>query len=138
MIPPVNYLAVLGAALSSMVLGSLWYGPLFGKLWMKLSGHKPDPNAKDKMGILYGIAAIGSLVQAYILSHSLSFAQKYMGTNGLSSGLSTGFWMWLGFVATVTLGNVLWYGQSWKLWLLTNAYYLTSLLIMGAILALWV
>lgn len=138
MIPSVNYLAVLGAALSSMILGSLWYGPLFGKLWIKLSGVNPDKAAKDKMGQLYAIAAVGSFVQAYILSHSLSFAQKYMGTSGLSSGLSTGFWMWLGFVATVTLGNVLWYGQSWKLWLLTNAYYLISLLVMGAILALWV
>ena len=121
-----------------MILGSLWYGPLFGKLWIKLSGVNPDKAAKDKMGQLYAIAAVGSFVQAYILSHSLSFAQKYMGTSGLSSGLSTGFWMWLGFVATVTLGNVLWYGQSWKLWLLTNAYYLISLLVMGAILALWV
>lgn len=138
MIPEVNYLAVAAAALSSMILGSLWYGPLFGKLWIKLSGHKPDKDAKDKMGMLYGIAAVGSLVQAYILSHTLTFASTYMGTSGISAGLSCGFWMWLGFVATVTLGNVLWYGQSWKLWFLTNAYYLTSLLIMGAILALWV
>ena len=138
MMPPVNYLAVLGAALSSIILGSLWYGPLFGKLWMKLSGHKPSDAPKDKMGMLYGIAAVGALVEAYVLSHSLVFASTYMNTSGLSAGLSAGFWMWLGFVATVTLGDVLWYGKSWSLWLLVNAYYLTSLLIMGAILALWV
>lgn len=137
MTPPVNYLAVVVAALSSMVLGSLWYGPLFGKLWMKLSGHKMDSGGKNNMGTLYGIAAIGAFVEAYILSHVLVFASSYMNTSGVSAGLSSGFWMWLGFIATVTLGNVLWYGQSWKLWFLVNAYYLTSLLIMGSILALW-
>src|SRR3989338_3050875 len=135
--PPVNYLAVLVAALSSMVLGYLWYGPLFGKLWMKLSGLKMGSGAKDKMGMLYGIATVGAFIEAYILSHVLVFASSYMNTSGLSAGLSSGFWMWLGFVATVTLGNVLWYGHSWKLWGLENAYYLTSLLIMGSILALW-
>lgn len=138
MTPPVNYFAVVTAAFSSMVLGSLWYGPLFGKLWMKLSGHKMNSGGKNNMGMLYGIAAVGAFVEAYILSHVLVFASSYMDTSGVSAGLSSGFWMWLGFVATVTLGNVLWYGQSWKLWFLVNSYYLTSLLVMGAILAVWV
>ena len=138
MTPPINYLAVLGAALFSIVLGSLWYGPLFGKLWMKLSGHKPSDAAKDKMGMLYALATIGSLVQAYVLAHSLIFASAYTNTTGLPSGLVAGFWNWLGFIAPVTLGDVLWYGKPWKLWILNNAYYLTSLLVMGAILALWV
>lgn len=35
---PVNYLAILVAAVLSMVLGFLWYGPLFGKEWTKLMG----------------------------------------------------------------------------------------------------
>ena len=32
----VNYLAVLAAAIASMVIGFLWYGPLFGKQYMAL------------------------------------------------------------------------------------------------------
>ena len=31
----VNYLAVIAATVSAMVLGSLWYGPILGKQWMK-------------------------------------------------------------------------------------------------------
>jgi len=40
MAPPVeiNYLAVLVAAIASMALGFLWYGPLFGNQWKKLMG----------------------------------------------------------------------------------------------------
>ncbi len=35
---PINYLAVVVAAIANMVLGFLWYGSLFGKQWIKLSG----------------------------------------------------------------------------------------------------
>ncbi len=34
----VNYWAVLTCGLVSMVVGSIWYGPIFGKLWMRLNG----------------------------------------------------------------------------------------------------
>ncbi len=30
----INLLAVVVCAIASMVLGMLWYGPLFGKKWM--------------------------------------------------------------------------------------------------------
>jgi hypothetical protein len=32
---PINYWAVLAAALFTIALGFLWYGPLFGKSWMR-------------------------------------------------------------------------------------------------------
>lgn len=35
---PVNYIAVILAAVAANVLGFIWYGPLLGKQWMKLSG----------------------------------------------------------------------------------------------------
>ena len=38
----VNWLAVLLGTLLSMALGALWYGPLFGQLWLKLIGKTED------------------------------------------------------------------------------------------------
>ena len=35
----INYWAVLGAAVAMMVIGALWYGPIFGRVWMKLMGY---------------------------------------------------------------------------------------------------
>lgn len=137
---PINYWAVLVAAIASMVLGFLWYGPLFGKLWMKLSDMKAEDMSAAKakgMGKSYFISFVGSLVMSYVLAHALVFASAYMKVSGVTVGLSTGFWNWLGFVAPITMGNVLWYGKSWKLWLLNNGYYLLSLLLMGVILAVW-
>lgn len=137
---PINYLAVVVAALSQMVVGSLWFGPLFGKLWMSLSGIKEaDINAAKNRGMTmtYVVAFIGSLVMSYVLAHALVFASAYLDVYGVQAGLTAGFWNWLGFIAPVTLGIVLWDGKSWKLWFLTNAYWLLSLLIMGTILSLW-
>ena len=89
------------------------------------------------MNKLYLMAFVGSLVMAFVLSHALEFASDYLNTSGVSAGLQTGFWNWLGFIAPVTMGSVLWEGKSWKLWTLNNAYHLVNLLIMGVIIALW-
>ena len=137
---PINYAAVLVAALASQVIGFVWYGPLFGKTWMKLSGVTPDKIDAAKasgMGKTYLLAALGSLVMSYVLAHALIFAAAYFKMNGLSAGLMSGFWNWLGFIAPVTLGAVLWEGKPWALWALLNSYYLVSLLVMGVILSLW-
>ena len=137
---PINYMAVLGGAVVSMVLGSLWYGPLFGKAWIALSGmsEKQMAMAKEKgMGSSYALMFVGSLVMSFVLAHALVFASAYLKADGISAGLTAGFWNWLGFIAPVTLSTVLWDKKPWKLWILNNGYHLTSLLLMGALLAVW-
>lgn len=134
----INYLAVVVAALASMVVGSLWYSPaVFGKLWMKLSGktEKEMEAAKKKgMGKLYALAFLSSLLMAYVLAHFVD----YMGAITFTAGMQTGFWLWLGFIATVSFGMVLWDGKDIRLYLLLNGHELLSLLLMGGILAVWV
>jgi hypothetical protein len=141
---PVNYVAVLVASIANMVLGSLWFGPLFGKQWIALMGWTKEEmqagkeKMKGKMNQTYAIAFVGSLATAYVLSHIISFSSFYQDATGMAVGLTTAFWVWLGFVAPVTLSSVLWEGKPWKLWCLTNSYYLVSLIVMGAILANWI
>lgn len=138
---PVNYLAILLAALSSMFVGFLWYGPLFGKEWSKLMGWSQkdlDKIKKEKgseMNKLYAMQFLGSLVMAFVLAHALYFAKSYLGDSP-TRGLETGFWNWLGFVAPITMGSILWEGKPLKLWLINNGNYLATLLVMGEILHL--
>lgn len=135
---PINFWAVLGSAVVSMIIGSLWYGPLFGKQWMNLSDLNEEKLKASKgmwMPVLYALALVGSLVMSFVLAHALVFTGAYFQIVGLSAGLMVGFLNWLGFIAPVTLGSVLWEGKPWKLWLLNNAYYLVTLLVMGMILA---
>jgi hypothetical protein len=137
---PINYVAVLAAAVVSMVVGFLWYGPLFGKMWIKGMGWtKADMEKAKKKGMAkqYGLMFVGSLVMAYVLAHATVFAAAYTHMMGVPAGLMSGLWNWLGFVAPVTLGSVLWEGKSWKMWALNNGYYLVTLLAMGVVLAVW-
>src|SRR3989344_4119366 len=113
---PINYLAVLVCGVASMVLGSLWYGPLFGKQWAAWSGMTSTDMEKAKakgMGKSYFLMFVGSLMMAYVLAHSLVFAASYLHVEGANGGLMAGFWSWLGFIAQVTLGTVLWDNKPW-------------------------
>jgi hypothetical protein len=130
-----NYWAILGAAVASFVIGMLWYGPVFGKLWMKLAGITPKsmkrmnltPVAAMSMGF------IASLVTAYVLSH---FAKMLsIATWGYAANFA--FWAWLGLVAPVQLGVFLWEGKPFKLFLLNTAYSLVVLIVMTGIVAVW-
>jgi hypothetical protein len=138
---PVNYWAVLVSAIVMMVLGYLWYGPLFGKQWIALMGWS-EAEMKQRMaegaGKSYAIMAVGALLMAYVLAHAIIFASTYLHVSGVAAGLEGGFANWIGFIAPVMVGAVLWEGKSWKLWCINAGYYLVGVLIMGAILALWV
>ena len=137
----VNFWAVIVAGIVSMVLGFLWYGPVFGKKWMGMMGynqsHIDEAKAKGGMGKSYLIAFIGSLVTAYVLAHIITMAQIAGISSGVSGGLQSGFWAWLGFIATVGLGGVLWEGRKWNLYTFNMAYQLVNLLLMGLIIGAW-
>ena len=135
----VNYFAVLVAAISSMVVGFVWYGVLFKKKWMELMGYTSDSMSGMKMTAnkAYAIQFVASLIMAYVLSRSITFASAYLNMAGDSAGLMVGFWSWLGFIVPVSLGIVLWENKSWSLWLINASNYLVSLLVMGCILGWW-
>ncbi len=135
----VNYWAVLVAAVVNMVVGFVWYSPvLFAKPWMKAMGWDAKSMEKMKkntnMGKTYGLMFVGALVAAYVLSLVVDWA----GATTWQQGAMVGFWVWLGFVATVGLGNVLFEGKNMTLFYISMGYQLVTLAIAGAILATWV
>ena len=86
----------------------------------------------------YAIMFIGSLLMAFVLAHSIVFASTYMQASGISAALQAALWNWIGFIAPVSIGSVLWEGKSWKYWGVTGGYYLVQLIIFSIILVLWV
>ena len=68
---PVNYLSVLACGLASMVIGSLWYGPVFGKMWKGLMGFTDESMKNMKIKPAYAMCAglVTALVMAYVLGH---------------------------------------------------------------------
>ena len=134
---PINYFAVLTSVVAMMAVGFVWYGPLFGKQWMALTGFSPDRMSASEAKKSYMLTALGSLLMAYVLAHSIIFAGVYLNMTGFMAGIDGAFWSWIGFVAPVTLGTVIWDRKPWKLWILNNGYWLVGMLVMGVILGMW-
>jgi hypothetical protein len=138
----VNYLAVLVAAIVQFVVGMAWYSPmLFGKVWMKEMGFtEKDMKAAKSKGMMKEmvIALVMGLVMAYVLSHVTWMAGEVLGSADWMRGLTTGFWMWLGFVGTVFVHGALWEQKSWRLVAINASHWLVALLAMGAVIGAWV
>ncbi len=66
--PQINYLAVLVAALSSFVIGFLWYAPFsFGTVWMKEVGLTEEKISQTSMFKTFGLTFVLSLLFVLIL-----------------------------------------------------------------------
>lgn len=131
----VNYLAVLLAAASSMVVGSIWYAQgVFGKTWAKLA--KVNMNKKvsgSEMTRLLGLTFLASLVTAYILAHVAFLSNEFFRNDFIQDALTTAFWLWLGLTAARIYTHDLFEGRPGKLTLLSAGNELTTLLVMGLI-----
>jgi hypothetical protein len=133
----VNFVAVAVAAIASMAVGFGWYNPMFfGKAWMKQMGYtEADLKAEQKkMGKLYGLSLIGAVVMAYVLSHVMKLSMGVYGYTPIMTGVTTGFWMWLGFVAPVQMTDAIFGSKNWKLFKINTGYQLASLIVMGVVL----
>jgi len=132
----VNYLAVIVAAIAGFIVGWLWWGPLFGKTWVRLSGMSKNDIDKAKKKGMAGpmiIALIAQLIMAWVLAALIIT----LGEVGYVATSMLAFWLWLGFVATIGVGMVLWQGKPWGLFWVNNLGWLVSLLVMAIVISLF-
>lgn len=132
-----NYLAIVIAAVLNMAIGAFWYSPAgFGKEWSRLMGWT-DPEKikamKKGAGKSYAWMFVASLVMMCVLANIVNWA----GAVTLLEGAVIGFWIWLGFVTTTQIGSILWDQKPPKLYAINTLYSLVTLVISGAILAMW-
>ena len=130
--PDINWLAVLTAAISSFLLGGLWYSPaLFQKAWQRGAG-LTDAQLEQggNPGKIYGGAFMLSLVAAgtfamFLGKLPVSTATAY----GLCAGL---FWVAASFGI-----NYLFERRSLRLFLVNGGYHTLQFTLYGFILGLW-
>jgi hypothetical protein len=134
-----NWLAILVAGISTMVVGFLWYSPLlFAKPWMREMGYDPNDKAKtEEMKKTAGPAYGGSFVASLVSAFTLALILHGLGAKDLYFGIMASFHIWLGFVATVQFTSALFTKQSMKLFAINTGYQLVCYLVMGTILTLW-
>ncbi|MEK9186246.1 MAG: DUF1761 domain-containing protein [Patescibacteria group bacterium] len=132
-ITDINLLSVLVAGVAAMAIGFLWYGPFFGKVWMRESYWTENElaEAKKGMGANYFMSFITALVMAIVLEVLING----IGINSVTGGLKLTFIVWLGLLATVKFNDKLFSkNKSITLFWIDSGHYLAVMLAMGAIL----
>jgi Protein of unknown function (DUF1761) len=130
---PINWWAVIVAAIIRMVVGSVWFSPVgFMKPWQRLSGIS-EAQVKASFGRAIGVDAVMSLIMAFILFHAVVYA----GAMNLWAGAVVGFLNWLGFIFTVFVGLWAYEQKPIKLVSITAGFNLVALILMGALIGVW-
>jgi hypothetical protein len=140
-----NWLAILVAVVASMVIGFLWFGPLFGKIWAKEMKFAPDYRPDSKVMIKATVLQlVGAFLTVYVLAHSEEIWRPFstwgLGTtDGPSAlyGVMCAFFTFIGFYVPQLLAGVAWENKSWKLFSINAAGNFVTLLVQGLILATW-
>lgn len=127
-----NYLAVFVSALTSFLIGGLWYSPvMFSNAWMKENGFKEEDLKDANMAKIFGTSFVLALIIAFNLA-------AFIGSNSdLSFGLFAGFAAGFGWVAMSLGMTYLFERKSFKLFLINAGYHIVTYTIMGGILAVW-
>lgn len=132
--PDINLLAVVAAALSSFLLGGLWYSPvLFGRAWARGNGMTPEQAAaKTKHPAwVFGGAFVLSLVAAFVFA-------LFLGPNpAVDSAMKAGFAAGACWVAASFGINYLFANRTLQLWLIDGGYHTVQFTLFGLILGLW-
>jgi len=157
----INFLALLVAALSSLVIGFIWYNPkVFGTIWMQEAGIKQEDLKGANMAMIFGL----SLVYAFFISFILQFVTihqfgaigmvggdpsiakpsyaEFMSDygsafrsfkHGVVHGFMTGLFLALPLVGT----NALHEKRSFKYTLISGGFWVVCFMIMGGIICAW-
>lgn len=129
----INYLAVFVAALSTFVLGGLWYSPLlFGKVWMRVNNFSESDVATFSKARMFG----WSFIFALIMSLNLAMFLAAPGTN-LTWGMAAGALTGVGWVAMAIAIIGVFENRSWAYILINGGYMIVAFVLMGAILGVW-
>ena len=125
----IHPLSVVVAGLVHMVTGLVWYMPkLFGNTWAELTGKDLKPASR---WLVAGI--IGHQVIALALAMIVNLADA---TN-VVGGIAVGVLVWLGFVVTLEIGELIWEKIPFKLFMIRVGNHLVALTLAGIILAVW-
>jgi hypothetical protein len=64
----INWIALLLASLSTLVVGFIWYNPkVFGNIWMKESGMTEEKMKGSNMVMIFGLSIIYAFFISFIL-----------------------------------------------------------------------
>ena len=157
----INFLAILTAAVSALVVGFVWYNPkVFGNAWMKSAGMTDEQVKGGNMAKIFGLSILFAILLAFSLQgitihqmgafsmvggdteNALPSYQAFMDDygnafrtfkHGALHGALAGI-----FIALPILGtNALFERKGAKYIFINSGYWIVTLAVMGGIICGW-
>ena len=120
-----NMWAIAVAAVSSFLVGGLWYSPmLFGKAWNAENGSvAPGGHPAKVFGVSFAFSLLAAVCFAILAGPSPTF----------EAALRLGALVGIGFVAASFGINYQFAQRSFKLWLIDGGYHAVQFLLFGIV-----
>ena len=126
-----NWLAIIVVgAVTSLGLGGLWYGPLFGKIWSAETGITKDTKHRYSIAQMMGGSVLFSIIAAFMIDHAI-------GDGGPIKGLHIGFFAGLLLCGGALATAYLWESRTWRHWLVNAGYTTVQYSLIGLALGYW-
>ena len=128
----INYLAVVAAAVSTFVIGGLWYSPLlFQQAWMRTNRFTEADVRTGNQAVIFGLAFVFAVLMAFNLAMFLN-APDTTTAWGATAGLLAAVWVVLG-IGTVALFE----RRPFAYTAINGGYWVVAFVVMGTILGAW-
>ena len=126
--PEISWLAVALCAVSSLVLGGIWYSPaLFARTWQQAAGLSDDELKSGNMAKIFGLTLVLSFIAAAVFA-------MFLGKNfGVGPATAAGFSAGLCWVAASYGITYLFEHRPLKLWLINGGYHTLQFTLFGLI-----
>lgn len=132
----INWLAVVVSAVAFFVLGSVWYGPIFGKAWQRAVGLSDEELKSANMGKLFGSA----FIMAVIVSVGMAIFFFGFGPNpdmNAATGATMAAMTGIFFIFPSTAMNYLFSRKPASLIFIDSFYHIIAYTVVGVILGAW-
>ena len=131
-----NYVAVLVVAVAGFLLGWLWYGMLFGRVWMAEMKFTPESMAAAKEKGMAGYFIKG-FTFTLLSTFGLAVLMAARGVPTWGRGLMFGAFVGLFVSAVRMLNSGVWESRSLKLQAINVGHEVALYAVQGAILGAW-
>ena len=123
----ISWLGVVLAAIAFFGVGAMWYGALFARPWMRLSGVTEEQARSSNLVLVFGTTAVLGVVAA------IGLAAVIGEDSSAGAGLATGLGLGAIVVAPVLGIQSLYDRKALALWLLNAGYNLAGFAVMGPV-----
>lgn len=146
MMPEVNYIAVIVAALIPSIMGAIYYGPLFEKQWLSSIGKTKEEMEPSNMAVTYGLALLMAVLVSMSLKMTIELVHRDINSSGdlifssfhtFGHGALHGAMICLTLVVPIVVSLSLFHKMSGKNIILNIVFWTICFALMGGILDAW-